>query len=265
MCEALPGPRCSNHATKRMMANRVKTQKSREKLKEIDLAIDEATNECDMSKVGALLEERKVEEERYQELASKDIEFTEAWYTTEQGSSFLEKKIEQETDPKRKATLMFTRERAIATKEKQRYSKQLYDTAKSTPTEVVDRRVSQMKQAQVEYMNAYRKGENIDKAERRFRMAKDRILLAQAGDTESFGVTPMSISQAANYDFSEKPCYIRVPQDKLVDDHGKYFPYGNPLERVKSIDKEDVGVSVTTGNNQIIRVGEVWVPFKLNE
>lgn len=265
MCEALPGPRCSNHAAKRMIANRMKRDKSRQKIQELNSQINKAYSDCDINRATALLEKMTEEEEKCQDLESKNIEFTQVWYTTEKGIEYLDQKIEDAEDPKTKSTIKQTRDKALETKEKQRYSKKLYDMASSTPEQIAEKRRAYIKQTQDEYVKSYKEGKNVDKAERRFKIAKDRFLLAQAGDYDSVGVTPMNVGHAFNDSMSDKKCYVRVPQNYLVDDHMKYFQYGSPLDRVSSINRDGDGLSVTTETGQKLRVGEVWVPFSLDK
>lgn len=119
MCEALPGPRCSNHAAKRMIANRMKRDKSRQKIQELNSQINKAYSDCDINRATTLLEKMTEEEEKCQDLESNNIEFTQVWYTTEKGIEYLDQKIEDAEDPKTKSTIKQTRDKALETKEKQ--------------------------------------------------------------------------------------------------------------------------------------------------
>lgn len=259
MCQAKPGPRCSNHALKRLNANVNKLNKVKKELKEIEEEIEITKAQGDLVDAELLIDKKEAVHSNLISLENKNIELLKTWHTTDKGMETLDDAIEKESSPKRLKALKFAREEAVRTKEQQRYSRKILDDQKENSNTKINRSIKEIKEAQNEYL-AHRKTNNIahkEELEERLKNKINNYLLLKAGYTGTEMPVSYSVKKAFNENIKEG--YVRVPTDQLVDDYSKYFPFGRPFDKVREIQKKGKGLVVVTEGGKEIVAGEIFV------
>lgn len=259
MCQAKPGPRCSNHALKRLKANVNKLNKIKKELQELEEEIEITKDQGDLVDAELLIDRKEAVHSNLISLENKNIELLKTWHTTDKGIESLDEAINKESSPKRLKALKFAKEEALRTKEQQRYSRKILDDQKENSGTQVNRSIREIKEAQQEYVS-HRKTNNITHKEEMEERLKNKInsyLLLKAGYTGTEMPVSYSVKKAFNENVNDG--YVRVPTDQLVDDYSKYFPFGRPFDKVQEIKKKGKGLVVITEGGKEIVAGEIFV------
>lgn len=265
MCDALPGARCSSHMRKQVIAKEQGIKSSYAKIKDLDGEIQRAHESHDMRKLDDLLNKQDTTFQRLRVLHDELVDAKNDFYTTPDGIKELQEAVNKEKNPKTKAQLQAMMNEGVQTRQRQKHSLKLVKRNKTNLENVnLASRLNSLEKYKREYLKAHAEGGDINAPLGRYVIARDRILLAEAGNREASAVRSVSLSDALrkqgdNSDWSGY--YARIPDDYLVESKSEYFPYGNPIERVNSVSRDGEGYAVTLANGETIRSGELLLPI----
>lgn len=264
MCDALPGTRCSTHVIEKMNNKRASIDKTQQKIRGLEQDIDAAYKEHNLTEVGKLLETQDRQILRLQELKSEYASIAADYYTTPEGMREVQRSIDNETDPKQKAKLKkFLKENEEA-RASQKYSYELYQRGKeNSKTSSYQTRLAQLQQYKAEYLKKHKSGEDSSRARVLYQAARDRLRLAEAGDLKAVALQHHLLGDVLKknpHDGNWESYYAEVPNEVLVSETSKYFPHGNPLERVKNVVKDGNGYSVELESGKQVRTGVLMAP-----
>lgn len=264
MCDALPGARCSSHVSKQMKTKEENIRQTKQKLRQLDTDIQTAYEHHDMKAVGELLDKQDNLSQKLRTLHDEFADTKMDFYTTPDGMQMLKDAISKESNPKHKSRLEKLLEQGSTTRSRQKHSLKLVQRNKKNLAKCnLENRLKFLKNAEKAYIDSYTQGKNTDEAEKRYRVAKDRMLLAEAGNLKAGALRTVSLkdtlrNKPENQDWSNY--YVRVPSDSLVENRVEYFPYGNPLEKVSNVTQDGEGYTVELCNGEKVKSGELVIP-----
>lgn len=267
MCDALPGTRCSTHVAEKMDKKLASINRSQEKVRKLENDIDKAYKNHNLSEVGKLLEAQDNQIMRLQELKNEYASIKADYYTTPEGMKEVQKSIDEEKDPREKAKLKKFLAENEETRISQKYSYELYQRSKkNSQVNSYQTRLEQLRQFKEEYLNKHKSGEDSTREKIKYQTARDRVRLAEAGNLQAVALRQHLLSDAIKQTPTQewKNFYAEVPSTSLVPEASKYFPHGNPLEKVKSVVRDGKGYAVELESGTHVRTGVLMSPVYMS-
>lgn len=260
MCETQPGPRCSSHTYKKMQKSEENVVKAEKELDKLNRTIQVCKDSYDMKKAQELLNRKRAKVEKLIELEEAHLDAVAEYNTSPAGLAELKEKMDKTSNPKEKSNLASLYRESADERDRQRCSRKLYVRNQEADPELMRKRVETMERMKANYLAAWERREDetgMRMAKNQYAISRDRVLLAEAGNARAQALSPCSLRDALNRKQGVQGCYVRVGKDHLVEDYSEYFPHGNPIDEVTSVEKDGSGYLLVTKSGQKVRSGEI--------